>query len=174
MGKRTRMSFARIEESLPVPDLIEVQKVLPAIPGGGPPGSASRCVPITDYSESLSLEFVDYTLDLNAPKYPVEKCRSGRHLRSPLKVTVRLTNKKPVRSRRRDLHGDFPVMTEHGTFIIQRRRAGYRQPAGAFPGVYYARTIDKAGNHLYACTMILNRGAWIEFKPIPMGCCTPA
>ena len=167
MGKRTRMSFARIEESLPVPDLIEVQKKSYQRFLEEDLREVLRDVsPITDYSESLSLEFVDYTLDLNAPKYPVEKCRErDATYAAPLKVTVRLTNKETGEIKESEIFmGDFPVMTEHGTFIINGAERVIVSQLVRSPGVYYARTIDKAGNHLYACTMIPNRGAWIEFE----------
>ncbi|MEG1606474.1 MAG: DNA-directed RNA polymerase subunit beta, partial [Clostridia bacterium] len=120
VGKRTRMSFARIQESLPVPDLIEIQK-----------NSYQRFLkddlrevlkdvsPITDYSESLILEFVDYSLD-DAPKYTMEKCKErDATYAAPLKVTVRLTNTETHEIKESEVFmGDFPLMTEHGTFII--------------------------------------------------------
>ena len=166
VGKRTRMTFARIEESLPVPDLIEVQK-----------NSYQRFLkedlkevlrdvsPITDYSESLILEFVGYSLD-DAPKYTVDKCKErDATYAAPLKVTVRLTNTETHEIKESEVFmGDFPLMTEHGTFIINGAERVIVSQLVRSPGVYYAKTIDKSGNSLFSCTMIPNRGAWIEYE----------
>ncbi|MEF9974538.1 MAG: DNA-directed RNA polymerase subunit beta, partial [Clostridia bacterium] len=166
VGKRTRMSFARIQESLPVPDLIEIQK-----------NSYQRFLkddlrevlkdvsPITDYSESLILEFVDYSLD-DAPKYTMEKCKErDATYAAPLKVTVRLTNTETHEIKESEVFmGDFPLMTEHGTFIINGAERVIVSQLVRSPGVYYAKSIDKSGNNLFSCTMIPNRGAWIEYE----------
>ena len=166
MGRRTRMSFARIEESLPVPDLIEIQKnsyqhflkedlreVLKDVS------------PITDYSESLILEFIDYSLD-DSPKYSVDKCKErDATYAAPLKVTVRLTNRETGEIKESEVFmGDFPLMTEHGTFIINGAERVSVSQLVRSPGVYYAKTIDKTGANLFSCTMIPNRGAWIEYE----------
>ena len=166
MGKRTRMSFARIEEALGVPDLIEVQKnsyqhflkvdlkeVLADVS------------PITDYNDSLMLEFVDYTLD-EQPKNSIEKCKErDQTYAAPLKVTVRLTNKETQDVRQSDVFiGDFPLMTEHGTFIINGAERVIVSQLVRTPGVYYERAIDKAGKDTYATKMIPNRGAWLEYE----------
>ncbi len=166
MGKRTRMSFARIEEALGVPDLIEVQKnsyqhflkvdlkeVLADVS------------PITDYNDSLMLEFVDYTLD-EQPKNSIEKCKErDQTYAAPLKVTVRLTNKETQDVRQSDVFiGDFPLMTEHGTFIINGAERVIVSQLVRSPGVYYERAIDKAGKDTYATKMIPNRGAWLEYE----------
>ena len=166
MGKRTRMSFARIEEALGVPDLIEVQKnsyqhflkvdlkeVLADVS------------PITDYNDSLMLEFVDYTLD-ETPKNSIEKCKErDQTYAAPLKVTVRLTNKETQDVRQSDVFiGDFPLMTEHGTFIINGAERVIVSQLVRSPGVYYEREMDKAGKYTYATKMIPNRGAWLEYE----------
>ncbi len=166
VGTRTRMSFARIEESLPVPDLIEIQK-----------NSYQRFLkedlrevlrdvsPITDYSESLILEFVDYSLD-DSPKYTVDKCKErDATYAAPLKVTVRLTNTETHEIKESEVFmGDFPLMTDHGTFIINGAERVIVSQLVRSPGVYYAKTIDKSGNNLFSATMIPNRGAWIEYE----------
>ena len=166
MGKRTRMSFARIKETLPVPDLIEIQK-----------NSYQRFLkedlrevlhdvsPITDYSESLILEFVDYSLD-DAPKYSVEKCKErDSTYAAPLKVTVRLTNTENHEIKESEVFmGDFPLMTDYGTFVINGAERVIVSQLVRSPGVYYAKTIDKSGNNLFSCTVIPNRGAWIEYE----------
>ncbi len=166
MGKRTRMTFARIEETLPVPDLIEVQKNSYQHFLKEDLREVLRDVsPITDYSESLILEFVDYSLD-DAPKYTVEKCKErDATYAAPLKVTVRLTNTETHEIKESEVFmGDFPLMTEHGTFIINGAERVIVSQLVRSPGVYYAKTIDKSGNNLFACTMIPNRGAWIEYE----------
>ena len=120
MGKRTRMRFARIEEALAVPDLIEVQKdSYRQFLKEGLREVLADVSPITDYSESLILEFTDYSLD-DKPKYTVEKCKErDTTYAAPLKVTVRLTNRDTHEIKESEVFmGDFPLMTEHGTFII--------------------------------------------------------
>ncbi len=165
-GKRTRMSFARIEEALGVPDLIEVQKnsyqhflkedlreVLADVS------------PITDYTESLALEFVDYTLD-DTPKNTLEKCKErDQTYAAPLKVTVRLTNRDTGEIKESEVFmGDFPIMTDYGTFIINGAERVIVSQLVRSPGVYFSRAIDKTGAFLYSAQMIPNRGAWIEYE----------
>ena len=165
-GKRTRMSFARIEEALGVPDLIEVQKnsyqhflkedlreVLADVS------------PITDYTESLALEFTDYTLD-DTPKNTLEKCKErDQTYAAPLKVTVRLTNRDTGEIKDSEVFmGDFPIMTDYGTFIINGAERVIVSQLVRSPGVYFSRAIDKTGAFLYSAQMIPNRGAWIEYE----------
>ncbi len=166
MGKRTRMSFARIEEALAVPDLIEVQKnSYRSFLKEGLREVLADVSPITDYSESLILEFTDYSLD-DKPKYTVEKCKErDTTYAAPLKVTVRLTNRDTHEIKESEVFmGDFPLMTEHGTFIINGAERVIVSQLVRSPGVYYARTIDKTGAFLYSSQMIPNRGAWIEYE----------
>ena len=166
MGKRTRMSFARIEEALPVPDLIEVQKnsyqhflkvdlkeVLADVS------------PITDYNDTLVLEFIDYSLD-SQPKNTVERCKErDQTFAAPLKVKVRLTNRETHDVSESEVFiGDFPLMTEHGTFVINGAERVIVSQLVRSPGVYYEKTIDKAGRFTYAAKMIPNRGAWLEYE----------
>jgi len=165
-GKRTRMSFARIEEALGVPDLIEVQKnsyqhflkvdlkeVLADVS------------PISDFTGDLSLEFVDYTLD-DTPKNTVEKCKErDSTYAAPLKVTVRLTNRQTGEIKESEVFmGDFPIMTDYGTFIINGAERVIVSQLVRSPGVYFSKTIDKTGTFLYSAQMIPNRGAWIEYE----------
>ncbi|MHC1786300.1 MAG: DNA-directed RNA polymerase subunit beta [Christensenellales bacterium] len=167
MGKlRTRMSFSRIDEVLDMPNLIEVQKnsyrkfleedfreVLADVS------------PITDYSENLILEFVDYSLD-KTPKNSVERCKE-RDLTyaAPLKVFVRLKNKETGEIKETDVFmGDFPLMTEHGTFIINGAERVIVSQLVRSPGTYYTKEIDKAGKQLFSAQVIPNRGAWIEYE----------
>ena len=166
MGKRTRMCFARIEEALAVPDLIEVQKKsYESFLKEGLREVLADVSPITDYSESLILEFIDYSLD-DKPKYTVEKCKErDTTYAAPLKVTVRLTNRDTHEIKESDVFmGDFPLMTEHGTFIINGAERVIVSQLVRSPGVYYSKAIDKTGAALYSAQMIPNRGAWIEYE----------
>ena len=166
MGKRTRMSFARIEEALAVPDLIEVQKnSYRNFLKYGLREVLADVSPITDYSESLILEFTDYSLD-DKPKYTVEKCKErDATYAAPLKVTVRLTNRDTHEIKESEVFmGDFPLMTEHGTFIINGAERVIVSQLVRSPGVYYSKAIDKTGAALYSAQMIPNRGAWIEYE----------
>ena len=167
MGKlRKRMSFSRIEEVLDMPDLIEVQK-----------NSYRRFLeedlrevladvsPITDYNENLVLEFVDYSLD-ETPKNSVERCRErDMTYAAPLKVFARLKNRETGEIKESDVFmGDFPLMTEHGTFIINGAERVIVSQLVRSPGVYFDRQIDKAGKQLHSAQIIPNRGAWLEYE----------
>ena len=166
MGKRTRMCFARIEEALAVPDLIEVQKKsYESFLKEGLREVLADVSPITDYSESLILEFIDYSLD-DKPKYTVDKCKErDTTYAAPLKVTVRLTNRDTHEIKESEVFmGDFPLMTEHGTFIINGAERVIVSQLVRSPGVYYSKAIDKTGAALYSAQMIPNRGAWIEYE----------
>ena len=166
MGKlRKRMSFSRVDEVLDMPDLIEVQK-----------NSYERFLkedlrevladvsPITDYTDNLVLEFVDYSLD--EPKNSVERCKErDMTYAAPLKVFARLKNRETGEIKESDVFmGDFPLMTEHGTFIINGAERVIVSQLVRSPGVYYGDTIDKAGKHLFSTTIIPNRGAWLEYE----------
>ena len=166
MGKlRKRMSFSRIDEALDMPDLIEVQK-----------NSYARFLetdlrevladvsPITDYNGNLVLEFVDYSLD--EPKDSVEKCRErDKTYAAPLKVFVRLKNRETGEIKESDVFmGDFPLMTDHGTFIINGAERVIVSQLVRSPGVYFDCVLDKAGKPLYSSQIIPNRGAWLEYE----------
>ena len=166
MGKRTRMCFARIDEALAVPDLIEVQKKsYNSFLKEGLREVLADVSPITDYSESLILEFTDYSLD-DKPKYTVDKCKErDTTYAAPLKVTVRLTNRDTHEIKESEVFmGDFPLMTEHGTFIINGAERVIVSQLVRSPGVYFAKAIDKTGANLFSAQMIPNRGAWIEYE----------
>ncbi len=167
VGKRTRMSFSRINEVLNVPDLIEVQK-----------NSFDRFIaedlrevlndisPITDYSEKLVLEFVDYYIDRSNSKYSVEECKERDvNYSAPLKVIVRLINKETGEVKQQEVFmGDFPIMTEQGTFIINGAERVIVSQLVRSPGVYYSKSYDKMGKPLFAAQVIPNRGAWLEYE----------
>ncbi|MBQ1281044.1 MAG: DNA-directed RNA polymerase subunit beta, partial [Oscillospiraceae bacterium] len=164
-GKRTRHFFSKIHEALEVPDLIEVQKrSYQNFLDEGLREVLADASPITDYSESLMLEFVDYSLD--EPKNSIERCRErDQTYAAPLKVMVRLTNRETHEIKESEVFmGDFPLMTEHGTFVINGAERVIVSQLVRSPGAYFARSIDKSGNFLYAAQMIPNRGAWIEFE----------
>ena len=160
------MSYARIEEKLQVPYLIEVQK-----------NSYERFLkedmrevladvsPITDYSESLKLEFIDYKLE-DKPKYDIDTCKErDTTYAAPLKVTVRLTNNETGEIKESEVFmGDFPLMTDYGTFIINGAERVVISQLVRSPGVYFSSTIDKTGSYLYSSQIIPNRGAWIEYE----------
>ena len=166
MGKlRKRMSFSRIDEVLEMPNLIEVQK-----------NSYQRFLdtdlrevladvsPITDYNGKLVLEFVDYSLD--EPKNSIARCRERDiTYAAPLKVFVRLKNKETGEIKESDVFmGDFPLMTDHGTFIINGAERVIVSQLVRSPGVYFDVALDKAGKKLYSSQIIPNRGAWLEYE----------
>ena len=166
MGKlRNRMSFSRIDEVLEMPNLIEVQK-----------NSYQRFLdtdlrevladvsPITDYNGNLVLEFVDYSLE--EPKNSVARCRErDMTYAAPLKVFVRLKNKETGEIKESDVFmGDFPLMTDHGTFIINGAERVIVSQLVRSPGVYFDVALDKAGKPLYSSQIIPNRGAWLEYE----------
>ncbi len=164
-GKRTRMSFARVEEALAVPDLIEVQKnSYQHFLKVGLKEALDDVSPISDYNNSIKLEFVDYTLDEN-PKYSVERCKERDcTYATQLKVRVRLTVCSTGEIKETDVYmGDFPVMTDYGTFIINGAERVIVSQLVRSPGVYFDRAIDKSGAFLYSSQIIPNRGAWIEY-----------
>ncbi len=167
MGKgRVRKSFATIDEVVEMPDLIEVQK-----------NSYDRFLkedlrevlndvsPIYDFNGNLKLEFVDYSLD-KTPKYSLEECRErDMTYATALKVLVRLTNNETGEVKESEVFmGDFPLMTEHGTFIINGGERVIVSQLVRSPGVYYRESIDKAGKHLFDTQVIPSRGAWLEYE----------
>lgn len=167
VGKNTRMSFARIEEVLDMPNLIEIQKksyqwfldeglreVFKEVSG------------ITDYTGNLVLDFVDYKLDVDKPNYTVEECKDRDATYSaPLRVTARLLNKESGEIKESEVFmGDFPLMTESGTFVMNGAERVIVSQLVRSPGVYYKMEYDKTGKELYSTTVIPNRGAWLEYE----------
>ncbi len=167
LGKgRVRKSFASIEEVVEMPDLIEVQK-----------NSYERFLkedlrevlndvsPIYDFNGNLKLEFVDYSLD-KTPKYSLEECRErDMTYATALKVLVRLTNNETGEVKESEVFmGDFPLMTENGTFIVNGGERVIVSQLVRSPGVYYRESIDKAGKHLFDAQVIPSRGAWLEYE----------
>lgn len=167
MGKNVRMSFSRIDEVLEMPNLIEVQKksyrwfldeglkdVFKDVSG------------ITDYTGNLVLDFLDYHLDMDRPNYSVAECKERDATYSAaLRVKVRLLNKENGEIKESEVFmGDFPLMTDSGTFIINGAERVVVSQLIRSPGVYFKMEHDKTGKELFSSTVIPNRGAWLEYE----------
>ena len=166
LGKTTRMSFAKNDEVLEMPNLIEVQKksfedfitkdiktVLEDIS------------PMTDYSGNLVIDFIDYSLS-DPPKYGVEECKERDvNYAAPFKVLVRLNNKVTGELKEQEIYmGDFPMMTDSGTLIINGAERVIVSQIVRSPGIYYEAAEDKSGKSLFSATVIPYRGAWLEYE----------
>jgi len=165
-GKNTRMSYSKIKEVLEMPNLIEVQKnSYDYFLKEGLREVFRDVSPITDYTGNLILEFVDYSLD-EEPKYSIAECKErDTTYAAPLKVKVRLINKETGEVKEQEIFmGDFPLMTENGTFIINGAERVIVSQLVRSPGIYYAMKIDKTGKKLFSSTVIPNRGAWLEYE----------
>lgn len=166
VGKSMRMSYSNIDEVMDMPNLIEVQKnSYNWFLEEGLKEVFNDISPITDYSGNLILEFVDYSLE-GKPKYSVEECKERDVTYSaPLKVKIRLANKSTNEVKEQEVFmGDFPLMTDQGTFIINGAERVIVSQLVRSPGVYYNETIDKSGKRLHSATVIPNRGAWLEYE----------
>ena len=167
VGKRTRMSFGRVADTTEIPNLIEVQlDSYQWFLREGLHEVFDDVNPITNFTGNLVLEFVDYKLDRDNIKYSVEECRErDATYAAPLKVSVRLQNKETGEMKEQEVFmGDFPLMTEQGTFIINGAERVIVSQLVRSPGVYYNYTRDKSGKKLFASTVIPNRGAWLEYE----------
>ena len=167
LGRSTRKSFSRIREVLNMPDLIEIQK-----------NSYYRFLkedlrevlddisPITDYSGKLILEFIDYRIELDKPKYSMEESKERDvNYAAPLRVTARLTNRETGEIKQQEVFmGDFPLMTPQGTFIINGAERVIVSQLVRSPGVYFSDSFDKVGKQLFSAQVIPNRGAWLEYE----------
>ena len=166
LGKNVRMSYAKIDEVLDMPNLIEVQKnSYNWFLEEGLKEVFRDISPITDYTGNLVLEFIDYRLE-DKVKYSVEECKErDTNYASPLKARVRLINKETGEVKEQEIFmGDFPLMTEQGTFIINGAERVIVSQLVRSPGVYYAMTHDKTGKELFSSTVIPYRGAWLEYE----------
>ena len=166
IGKRTRMSFSKIKEIADVPNLIELQvDSYKWFIEEGLKEVFEDISPIEDYTGNLILEFVDYFLD-DKPKYDIEECKDrDATYCAPLKVKVRLINKETGEIKEQEVFmGDFPLMTEKGTFVINGAERVIVSQLVRSPGVYYALERDKTGKKLISSTVIPNRGAWLEYE----------
>ena len=166
IGNKERMSYSRIEEILEVPNLIEIQQQSYRWFLEEGLGEVFNDIsPIEDYTGNLILEFVDYKLE-ETPKYSVEESKERDMTYSaPIKVKVRLINKETGEVKEQEVFmGDFPLMTDTGTFIINGAERVIVSQLVRSPGVYYHSEYDKTGTKLYSSTLIPNRGAWLEYE----------
>jgi len=160
------MSYSRIGEVLEMPNLIEVQKnSYRWFLDEGLREVFADISPITDYSGNLVLEFVDFILDKD-PKYSIEECKERDATYSaPMRVKCRLRNKEVSEIKEQEIFmGDFPIMTTNGTFIINGAERVVVSQLMRSPGIYYSIDHDKVGKELISCTVIPNRGAWLEYE----------
>ncbi|WP_315118801.1 DNA-directed RNA polymerase subunit beta [uncultured Clostridium sp.] len=167
VGKRTRMSFSKLKEVGEMPNLIELQlDSYEWFLKEGLQEVFDDINPIQDYTGNLNLEFVGYKLDMDNIKYSVEECKErDATYAAPLKVNVRLINKETGEVKQQEVFmGDFPLMTDQGTFIINGAERVIVSQLVRSPGVYYDVALDKTGKELFSATVIPNRGAWLEYE----------
>jgi len=167
LGTQQRMSFAKIDEAIGVPNLLDVQKLsYKWFLEEGLREVLADVSPIVDYSGNLFIEFVDYKIDVKSPKYPEDECKERDvNFAAPLRVTVRLYNKETQEVKEKEIFmGDFPLMTDNGTFIINGAERVVVSQIVRSPGMYYDSAIDKSGKKVYMATVIPYRGAWLEYE----------
>ena len=167
LGKNTRMTFSKINEVIDMPNLIEIQKdSYKWFVEEGLKEVFRDMSDITDYSGNLRLSFVDYHFD-ETPKYDVTECKArDTTYAAPLRVTARLVNVEKDEIKESEVSmGDFPLMTESGTFVINGAERAVVSQLVRSPGVYFAeKTDEKTGKRLFSSTIIPNRGAWLEYE----------
>ena len=166
VGKNVRLSYSKIKEVLDMPNLIEVQKdSYKWFLEEGLKEIFHDISPITDHAGKLVLEFFDYRLDYNS-KYSVEECKErDKKYAAPLRVSVRLINTETGEIKEQEIFmGDFPLMTEQGTFVINGAERVIVSQLVRSPGIYYEFERDKTGKPLYSSTVIPYRGAWLEYE----------
>ena len=166
IGDGLRMTYSRQKEVLNMPNLIEVQKnSYKWFLNEGLKEAFQDISPVEDYTNSLSLEFLDFSFS-DDPKYTVEECKErDATYAAPLKVRARLYNKEKDEINEHDIYmGELPLMTETGTFVINGAERVVVSQLVRSPGIYYAIKHDKIGKELYSCTVIPNRGAWLEYE----------
>ena len=166
VGKNTRMSFGKINEVLPMPNLIEVQKnSYNWFLTEGLREVFRDVAAITDFNGNLQLSFIDYRID-DTPKYTIAECKErDATYAAPLRVKARLWNQETDEVTTSDIYmGDMPLMTESGTFVINGAERVIVSQLVRSPGVYYGFTRDKSGKSLFTTTVIPNRGAWLEYE----------
>ena len=166
-GKGVRMSYSRQKEVLGMPNFIEIQKdSYQWFLNEGLKEVFEDISPIADFSGHLSLEFVDFTLCRDDVKYSIEECKErDATFAAPLKVKVRLINEETSEIKEHEIFmGDLPLMTETGSFVINGAERVIVSQLVRSPGIYYGVSHDKIGKNLYSCTVIPNRGAWLEYE----------
>ena len=165
LGKTQRMSFSRIDEVIDMPNLIEVQKnSYKWFLDQGLKEVFHDVATIEDFTGNLALEFIDYRL--GEPKYTIKECKErDATYAAPLRVTARLLNKETGEVKEQEIFmGDFPLMTDAGTFVNNGAERVIVSQLVRSPGVYFGASYDKTGKHLYTATMNPNRGAWLEYE----------
>ena len=170
-GKNERMTFSKINEVIDMPNLIEIQKDSYSwFLNQGLKEVFEDMSSITDYTGNLVLDFIDYRLD-DKPKYTVAECKErDATYAAPLKVLARLQNLETGEIKENEVFmGDFPLMTESGTFVINGAERVVVSQLVRSPGIYFDRVYDKSGKQLFSSTVIPNRGAWLEYETAPDG-----
>ena len=165
-GKTRRMSYARVDEIMEMPNLLEIQKSSYKWFLDTGLHEVFRDVDsVTDYTGNLELSFIDYSMD-EPPKYSEEECKArDATYAAPLKVRVRLTNKETMEIKEQEIFmGDFPIMTDGGTFVINGAERVIVSQIVRSPGVYFERSLDKSMINIYASTVIPYHGAWLEYE----------
>ncbi len=165
VGARERINYSQIAEVLDLPGLLEIQhESYKWFLEEGLNEMFKDISPIKDFTEVLLLEFISY--DLDEPKYSVDECKErDATYAAPLRVKVRLINKETGEIKEQEVYmGDFPLMTQNGTFIINGAERIIVSQLVRSPGAYYNSSIDASGNKLFSGTLIPNRGAWLEFE----------
>ena len=165
-GKTLRKSFARYQEIIDMPNLLEIQKnSYRWFLDIGLAEVFKDVAAITDYAGNLELSFINYAMDEH-PKYSEEECKARDcTYAAPIKVSVRLRNRETEEIKEQEIYmGDFPLMTSAGTFIINGAERVIVSQIVRSPGMYYTRTADKAENLTYGTTVIPYRGAWLEYE----------
>ena len=166
LGKNERMTFSKINEVIDMPNLIEIQKDSYAwFLDQGLKEVFEDMSSITDYTGNLVLDFIDYRLD-DKPKYTVAECKErDATYAAPLRVLARLQNMETGEIKENEVFmGDFPLMTDAGTFVINGAERVVVSQLVRSPGVYFDCVIDKSGRKLFSSTVIPNRGAWLEYE----------
>ena len=167
LGNTERMSFGKIDEVIDMPNLIDIQKAsYKWLLDEGLKEVFKDVSGITDYQDNLVLDFIDYTLDVDHPNYSVIECKvRDATYSAALRVTARLLNKSTGEIKESNVFmGDFPLMTDAGTFVINGAERAIVSQLVRSPGVFYGDAKDKVGNDLYSATMNPNRGAWLEYE----------
>ena len=167
LGRAERMSYSRIDEVIEMPDLIEIQKnSYQWFLDEGLMEVLREVSPITDYTGDIELSFIEKEFDIEKPQNSIEECKEKDcNFAAPLKVTVRLNNKRDNVIKDQSVFiGDFPIMTENGTFIINGAERVIISQLVRSPGSYFSVSKDKSDNSLFATQVIPNRGAWLEYE----------
>ena len=165
-GKTVRKSYAKYEEILEMPNMLKIQKdSYQWFLDEGLREVFKDVGPITDFSGKLELSFLDYSMD-EKPKYTIEECKErDATYAKPIKVKVRLRNTETEEIKEQEIFmGDFPIMTNGGTFVINGAERVIVSQIVRSPGMYYTHDVDKADQHTYTATVIPYRGAWLEYE----------